>query len=63
MLVLSRREGERVMIRVGDVRVWVEVVECKHKIRLGFKAPADVLIMRQELIDSTEPTRRNGHER
>ncbi len=47
MLVLSRKMGERVV--VGD-SIQVTVVTIKGKqVRLGFLAPADVLIRREEL--------------
>ena len=47
MLVLSRREGER--IRIGD-SITVTVVRCAgDKVRVGIEAPADMLILRGEL--------------
>jgi len=47
MLVLSRREGER--IRIGD-SVTVTVVRCAgDKVRIGIEAPPDMLILRGEL--------------
>lgn len=47
MLVLSRREGER--IRIGD-SITVTVVRCiGDKVRIGIEAPADMLILRGEL--------------
>ena len=47
MLVLSRREGER--IRIGD-SVTVTVVRCVgDKVRIGIEAPDDMLILRGEL--------------
>jgi len=47
MLVLSRREGER--IRSGD-SVTVTVVRCAgDKVRIGIEAPPDMLILRGEL--------------
>lgn len=49
MLVLSRKVGESVM--VGN-SVKIEVVEIRgDKIRLGFTAPRDVSIHRQEVFD------------
>ncbi len=48
MLVLSRKVGER--IQIGDTVV-LTVVECKNgRVRLGFEAPKDVDIYRQELL-------------
>ena len=47
MLVLSRREGER--IRIGD-SITVTVVRCAgDKVRVGIEAPPDMLILRGEL--------------
>lgn len=46
MLVLSRKPGEQV--NVGDMTI--EVLEVKGKcVRLGFVAPADIKILRNEL--------------
>lgn len=50
MLVLSRKVGESVV--VGG-NVLVEVVEIRgDKIRLGFTAPREVPIHRQEVFDA-----------
>jgi carbon storage regulator len=47
MLVLSRREAER--IRLGDSIVVTVVRVCGDKVRLGIEAPANVLVLRDEL--------------
>jgi carbon storage regulator len=47
MLVLSRRESERV--RLGDSIVVTVVRVAGDKVRLGIEAPADVLVLRDEL--------------
>ena len=47
MLVLSRRESER--IRLGDSIVVTIVRLGKDKVRLGIEAPPDVLVLREEL--------------
>jgi carbon storage regulator len=47
MLVLSRREGER--IRLGDSIVVTVVKVAGDRVRLGIEAPADVLVLRGEL--------------
>ena len=50
MLVLSRKVGERVLI--GD-RIAITIVRINgNAVRLGIEAPADMLVVRQEL---TEP--------
>lgn len=47
MLVLSRRKDERVVI--GD-NVVVTVIEIRgDRVRLGFEAPAEVVINREEV--------------
>lgn len=47
MLVLSRRVSER--IRVGDSIVVTVLRVAGDKVRLGIKAPPDVLVLRDEL--------------
>ena len=47
MLVLSRRESER--INVGDAIVVTVVRLDQGRVRLGIDAPADVLVLRAEL--------------
>ena len=47
MLVLSRRQSER--IRVGDSIVVTVVRVAGDKVRLGIEAPAEVRILRDEL--------------
>jgi carbon storage regulator len=47
MLVLSRKESER--IRVGDSIVVTVVRLTKDRVRLGIEAPDDVLVLRDEL--------------
>jgi carbon storage regulator len=53
MLVLSRRRGESFVIFLPDGReITVTVVERGYdKMRLGIEAPADIVIMRSELIE------------
>lgn len=47
MLVLSRRERER--IRLGDSIVVTIVRVAGDKVRIGIEAPPDVLVLRDEL--------------
>jgi len=48
MLVLSRREGETIVI---DGEITVTVVEIRgNQIRLGIEAPKDVPVCRSELL-------------
>ena len=47
MLVLSPRENER--IKLGDSIVVTVVRVSRDKVRLGIEAPADMLVLREEL--------------
>ena len=47
MLVLSRREKQR--IRLGDSIIVTVVRVAGDKVRLGIEAPADILVLRDEL--------------
>ena len=47
MLVLSRRESER--IRLGDSIVVTVVRLAGDKVRIGIEAPKEVLVLRDEL--------------
>jgi carbon storage regulator len=53
MLVLSRRESER--IRLGDSIVVTVVRLSGDRVRLGIEAPADVVVLRDELHRQTAP--------
>jgi carbon storage regulator len=54
MLVLTRREGER--IALGDDIVVTVVSIQGNKVRLGISAPDDILIRRGELLLDVEAT-------
>jgi carbon storage regulator CsrA len=51
MLVLKRRIGEGLVLRLADGRtVRLEVLDAgRHGLRLGIEAPADVHVLREEL--------------
>ena len=53
MLVLSRKESEKIML--GDQIVLTIVRVSGDRVRLGIEAPSDMLILRKEL-DVTEAT-------
>ena len=57
MLVLSRKEGER--IKLGDSIVITVVGVSGDKVRLGIAAPSDVLVLREELEALPRPERRS----
>ena len=51
MLVLSRTRNGRVFLKVGGVEIVVTVVETtRDRARLGFTAPPEVEILREELV-------------
>jgi len=58
MLVLTRREGEK--IHIGDNIVITVVDIGESKIRLGIEAPRDVPIYHQELLLPDAPERKDG---
>ena len=61
MLVLSRKESER--IRLGDSIVLTIVRVSGDKVRLGIDAPPEVVILRDELRPlSEEPQAGDGAE-
>ena len=47
MLVLSRKEKQR--IKLGDSIVLTVIRVSGDKVRLGIEAPADLLVLREEL--------------
>jgi len=47
MLVLSRKEGER--LKLGEAIVVTIVRVAGDKVRLGIQAPSDVVVLREEL--------------
>lgn len=53
MLVLSRRESERV--KLGDSIVLTIVRVNGDKVRLGIEAPPDMLVLRDELEPFEQP--------
>lgn len=54
MLVLSRRESER--IRLGDSIVVTVIRLSGDKVRLGIEAPPNVLVLRDELEPHPQAT-------
>ncbi len=54
MLVLSRRENQR--IKLGDSIVVTVVRVSGDKVRLGIEAPANMLVLRDELEPHEVPT-------
>lgn len=62
MLVLSRKESEKIML--GDSIVLTIVRVSGDRVRLGIQAPSDMLILRKELdpmktVEPEKPNERN----
>lgn len=53
MLVLSRRENER--IKLGDSIVLTVIRVSGEKVRIGIEAPPDMLVLREELEPHAQP--------
>jgi carbon storage regulator len=53
MLVLTRKEGERILIG-DDVAVTIVSIN-KNKVRIGVTAPSTVAVRRAELLAKDEP--------
>lgn len=61
-LVLTRRKGDSVVLTQGSTTIEVSVVRLQgDRVRLSFKAPEDVVILRNELI-GTPPKSQAGSE-
>lgn len=53
MLVLTRHEGEKIVIRHGDAETVLTIVRSgrnRGNVKLAFEAPPDVRIARGELV-------------
>jgi carbon storage regulator len=58
VLVLTRKIGERIVI---DNRIVIEVVALKgHSIRLGIDAPAELQVLREELVKTDKTVDRSA---
>lgn len=60
MLVLTRKHGERISLldqRTGDI-VWVVVSNATGPVKLGFDAPADYRIDREEVYHARKAAAR-----
>jgi len=59
MLVLNRKRGKRIVIPGCSVTVTVVAVE-GNKVRLGIAAPAEVAVLREELVGRKKARRGAG---
>jgi carbon storage regulator len=58
MLVLTRKAGERILIGDSIVVTVARIDGCG--VRLGVEAPADVKILRAELLQVHDPAAKSG---
>jgi carbon storage regulator len=58
MLILTRRMGE--VLRIGDSITITVLNVAGNNVSIGIEAPLDIKIIRKELLENKEPTRRRG---
>jgi carbon storage regulator len=58
MLVLNRKRGQRIVIHSCSVTITIVAVE-GGGVRLGMEAPAEVAVLREELVQRKQM--RKGH--
>lgn len=59
MLILTRRIGESIIIKLGEAEVWVRINAVKGtQVRMGIDAPAEVLIKRKEFAKPANEEKR-----
>lgn len=65
MLVLTRKKEERLLIKLDDQECWLTVCDLRHdKVILGFEAPREITIHRQEVVMAIEREKsKNGNDR
>jgi carbon storage regulator CsrA len=52
MLTLERKEGESLVLSMGDIQIEVTVAVANHGVsKLQIDAPREVTILRKELVD------------
>lgn len=50
MLVLSRKEGEEIVVGIGNRAILIRIVDCRRgRVRIGVAAPSDVTVHRLEI--------------
>lgn len=60
MLLLSRKQGESIIIGDGDKKVTMTIISRKgSEITLGFEAPKDIPIHREEIYDKIKEEQEN----
>lgn len=51
MLVVTRRIGESIFLPSVNIEVMVVSIRSMERVRIGIKAPSDVPILRNELVE------------
>ncbi len=54
MLIITRKEGDSLVINCGDEQIEITVTEVGKQVRLGIDAPAHFKIWRKELLQTIE---------
>lgn len=52
MLVLSRKRGQTIQIN-NNIEIYISSID-GDSVKIGIKAPADVIIMRKELLEEVQ---------
>jgi carbon storage regulator CsrA len=53
MLALSRKKNEKTIVTVSGRKMEIKIIEIRnHTVRIGFQAPPDFRILREELVDA-----------
>lgn len=53
MLILSRKQGERIVLTMGNLKVEVLVTDILNdRVKLGVEAPSEVKIHREEVFEA-----------
>jgi carbon storage regulator len=61
MLLLSRKVGEKIVIKSPGGDIWVTVTEVdRGKVRLGIDCPREIAIWREELLGREKPPQGGG---
>jgi len=59
MLVLSRKQDEKIVLKVPgkeDIAITIVRIDNQNRVRVGIEAPKDVVVLRSELEGKLAPT-------
>lgn len=61
MLVLTRRQGERIVLNPGEKQIVIETVEIQgNRVRLGVKCDRTIVVYREEVYNRIQEERKGG---